>query len=299
VNAPIIPLPATAAVLPGLPQRPPLQGGILDPATALALMNSYFFVGDRDGEIGIYRIENDAAITFLQNDQFALLLSNILVEVGGTAPGSPPKLVTVAKFWLSHPHRRTCRRIVFEPSGNVDPLDYNLCHGYAVQPKPGFQKQRRLLRHILWIVCRRDKRKFKYLMRWLAWAVQNPHRHAEVVVVLKSEAEGCGKSTLGFVMLEIFGTSHGLLVDNKDQLLGTFNAHLETICFVLGEEVLWAGDPKTADAFKSRVISSVIPIEAKYRQQRLVPSRLHVMLTKNHDWAIAAGVNARRYFVCG
>jgi hypothetical protein len=297
VNAAIIALPVTAAARPGSPQRPPLQGGVLDPATALTLMNSHFFVGDRDGEIGIYRIESDGAITFLQNDQFALLLANILVQVGGAAPGSA-KLVPVAKFWLSHPHRRTCRRIVFEPNGNVDPLDYNLYRGNAVQAKPGFQKQRRLLRHILWIVCRRDKPKFKYLMRWLAWAVQNPHRHAEVVVVLKSEAEGCGKSTLGVVMLEIFGTSHGLLVDHKEQLLGTFNAHLETICFVLGEEVLWAGDPKTADAFKSRVTSSVIPIEAKYRQQRLVPNRLHIMLTTNHDWAIAAGVNARRYFVC-
>jgi hypothetical protein len=262
------------------------------------LMNSHFFVGDRDGEIGIYRIENDASITFLQNDQFALLLANILVELNGTAPGSPGKLVPVAKFWLSHSHRRTCRRIVFEPNSHVDPFDYNLYRGYAVEPKSGFQKQRRLLRHILWIVCRRDKRKFKYLIQWLAWAVQNPHRHAEAVIVLKSEAEGCGKSTLGFVMLEIFGPSHGLLVDNKEQLLGNFNAHLETICFVLGEEVLWAGDPKTADAFKSRVTSSLLPIEAKYRQQRLVPNRLHVMLTTNHVWAIAAGVNARRYFVC-
>ena len=60
----------------------------------------------------------------------------------------------------------------------------------------GFQKQRRLLHHIYRIICRRDKTKFKYLMNWLAWAVQNPHRHAEVVVVFKSDAEGCGKSTL-------------------------------------------------------------------------------------------------------
>ena len=99
-------------------------------------------------------------------------------------------------------------------------------------------------------------------------------------------------------MLEIFGTAHGLLVDNKDQLLGTFNAHLEVICFVVGEEVLWAGDAKTADLLKSRATASLIPIEAKYRQQRQVPNRLHIMLTTNHTWAIAAGVQARRYFVC-
>jgi hypothetical protein len=115
-----------------------------------------------------------------------------------------------------------------------------------------------------------------------------------------SEAEGCGKSTVGQVMLDIFGQGkgrHGLLVEGKDQLLGKFNAHLETACFVLGEEVLWAGDHSTADALKSRITASTIPIEEKYRARRDVPNRLHVMLTTNHAWAIPAGVNARRYFV--
>jgi hypothetical protein len=41
-----------------------------------------------------------------------------------------------------------------------------------------------------------------------------------------------------------------------------------------------------------------MPIEAKYRQQRQVPNRLKVMLTTNHDHAIAAGMNSRRFFVC-
>jgi hypothetical protein len=40
-----------------------------DEGTALAMMNDHFFVGERDGEVGIYRVEDDGAITFLQNDQ--------------------------------------------------------------------------------------------------------------------------------------------------------------------------------------------------------------------------------------
>lgn len=298
MSALIIPLPPQAPAVAGQPHRQPIQGGFYNESNALTLMNDHFFVGERDGEVGIYRVEDDGTITFLQNDQFALLLGNVFVEAGGVSTAVQGKVVPIAKFWLTHRHRRTCRRIVFEPSQHVDPQDYNLWRGFAVQPKTGFQKQRRLLRHIFQVICKRNKTKFRYLMSWLAWGVQNPHRHAEVVVVLKSEAEGCGKSTIGFVMLEIFGRSHGLVVDNKEQLLGNFNAHLETTCFVLGEEVLWAGDPKTTDLLKSRVTSEVIPIEAKYRQRRLVQNRLKVMLTTNHSWAVAAGVNARRYFVC-
>jgi hypothetical protein len=137
-------------------------------------------------------------------------------------------------------------------------------------------------------------------MRWLAWCIQNPDRRAEVIVVLMSEAEGCGKSTVGQVMLDIFGQGkgrHALLVEDKEQLLGKFNSHLETTCFVLGEEVLWAADYSTADALKSRITASTIPIEEKYRARRSAPNRLHVMLTTNHSWAIPAGVNGRRYFV--
>jgi hypothetical protein len=300
MSALIVHMPAAETSLPAVPQaqRQPLEGGVLDEAAAFTLMNSHFLVAERDGEVGIYRIEDNGTITFLQNEQFLLLLSNVFVQLGGAGPGHPGKTVPVTRFWLSHAKRRVCRRIVFDPSGNIDPRDYNLWQGFAVEPEAGFSKQRRLLRHIYQVVCRRDSKKFNYLIKWLAWAVQNPHRHAEVVVVFKSEAEGCGKSTVGNVLLEIFGACHGLLVDNKEQLLGKFNAHLETTCFVLGEEVLWAGDHKTTDAFKSRVTSGVIPIEGKYRQQRLVPNRLKVMLTTNHDHAVAAGVNARRFFVC-
>jgi hypothetical protein len=171
-------------------QRSALSGGVLDPIPALLLMNSYFFVSMRDGEVGIFRIEDDGTITFLPSEQFALLLANIFVQVGG-------KTIPIAKFWLTHRDRRSCRRIVFEPSGNIHPDDYNLWRVFVVKPKAGFQKQRRLLRHIYFIICRRDKTKFKYLMKYLAWTVQNPHRHAEVVVVFKSDAEGCGKSTVG------------------------------------------------------------------------------------------------------
>jgi hypothetical protein len=292
----VTPNPTSASLVPA-PRRLPLVGGVLDPGPALDLMNSWFFVSEQGGEVGIYRIEDDGTLTYLAMDDFRLRLANMFVDVSSQNQQPGSKLVGIDKFWLQHPARRQCNKIVFEPGGKVGIDEYNSWRGFAVLPTAGWQKQRRLLRHIFRIICRRDKAKFKYLMKWLAWAVQNPDRHAEVIIVLISNTEGSGKSTLGIIMLDIFGRRHGLLVDDKDQLLGNFNSHLETTCFVLGEEVLWAGDNKTADALKSRITASSIPIEAKYRQRRQVPNRLHVMLTTNHTWAISAGMQARRYFV--
>jgi hypothetical protein len=274
------------------PNRPAIKGGLLAAADALDLMNAWFFMTEINGEVGISRIENDGTLTHFGWDSLQLLLSNTFVEIGN-------RHMPIAKFWQAHHCRRQCK-IVFKARGNLAPDEYNQFRGFAITPVAGYQKQRRLLRHLWRIVCKRDKTKFKYFMRWLAWCVQNPDRRAEVILVLMSEDEGCGKSTIGQTVLNIFGQGkgrHGLLVEDKEQLLGKFNSHLETTCFVLGEEVLWAGDHSTADALKSRITASTIPIEDKYRARRSVPNRLHVMLTTNHTWAIPAGVNARRYFV--
>ncbi len=174
------------------------------------------------------------------------------------------KPVPIVKWWLAQPGRRSFDRLVFKPRGPVLPIEYNLWRGYAIPARPGYGKQRRLLRHIWRIVCKRDKAKFKYLIRWLAWAVQNPDRSAETAVVLMSTAEGSGKSTVGEVMLAIFGKGrgrHGFLVGNQEELLGKFNDHLETVSFVLADEIMWAGDPKFADAIKGRITGTTITIE--------------------------------------
>jgi hypothetical protein len=146
-------------------RRAPLAGGTLDPTTALALMNSWFFVSERDGEVGIYRIEDGGALTYLGMDDFKLRLANIFVDVSSQTHASHGKLVGIDKFWLRHPDRRSCSKIVFEPSGKIVPDEYNLWRGFAICPKRGYQKQRRLLQHIVRIICKRNKVKFKYLMK--------------------------------------------------------------------------------------------------------------------------------------
>jgi phage/plasmid-associated DNA primase len=104
--------------------------------------------------------------------------------------------------------------------------------------------------------------------------------------MLKSRKQGTGKSTLGKVMLDIFG-QHGALIDDKERLLGRFTDWLENVCFVLAEEILWAGDHKAADKLKSLITGDTIQIERKFGSCRQVPNRLKTIATTNHDHAIA------------
>src|SRR5581483_1166892 len=270
------------------PARPLLQGGVYSEADALNLLNAHFLVGKSKQETAIFRINDDETISFIPMDEFRRAVQNIFVWSKG-------KQVPAERFWKESPNRHE-KELVFRPGGTTQPGEYNLWRGFGVELRKGWQKQRAFLRHLHRVICRRDKHKFKYLMRLLAWFVQNPDKHAGVVLVLKSREQGTGKSTVGKVMLDIFG-QHGFLVDDKDRLLGRFNDWLETACFVLAEEILFAGDLKSADKMKSIVTGEVLQVEGKYRSCRQVPNHTKFIACTNHDHAVAAGVRERRNIV--
>jgi hypothetical protein len=130
-------------------------------------------------------------------------------------------------YWRKSPQRNKVV-IVFKPDGKATRGEYNQWLGFAVVPRRGWRKMRRLLHHIWRIICRCDKGKFKYLIKWLAFAVQHPDKPAETVIVLKNRKEGAGKSTLSNVMLEIFGRDrHGAVIDDGERFTGRFNDWLE------------------------------------------------------------------------
>ena len=272
-----------------LEKRKPLKGGTYSPDEALKLLNSHYLIGKTEQEIAIFRIKDDGSLAFTPPEQFRLDTANIFVRLssGSDKPAE--------KFWRES-SRRLERKIVFKPGGTTEPDEFNLWRGFGVKPRRGWQTQRRLLRHILRVICRGDKAKFKYLMRWLAWAVQNPDKHPGTINMLKSRKQGTGKSTLGVVMLKIFGPHRALIAD-KERLLGKFNDWLEDKCFIVAEEILWAGDHKTADQIKSLITGNTIRIERKFGGSKEIPNCLHTMMMTNHDHAVAAGVGDRRNVV--
>lgn len=100
------------------------------------------------------------------------------------------------KFWKESAHRHE-RQIVCKPGGTTRPNEFNLWRVFGVAPRQTRRRIASLLRHIWKVLCRKDKTKFKYLIRWLAWAVQNPDKLPGTIVVLKSLMQGTGKSIQG------------------------------------------------------------------------------------------------------
>jgi hypothetical protein len=274
-------------------KREPLVGGEYGALEFIDRANQHYVVGTSLDEVGVFRIRPDGALAHVPGEQFKIALANVFVEVPDGKNGT--KRLPAEKYWLQSSKRHE-RTLVFKPAGDVEPGEYNEWRGFAVDPSRGRGNMRRLLRHIWKLVCRRDKVKFKYVIRWLAWAVQHPDKAPGTVIVLMSEVEGTGKSTIGNVMCCILG-QHGIVIADKERLLGKFNAHMETVVFILADEILWAGNAAERDKLESMITSPTLTIEAKYRGAHERPNHLHMIMTSNHQHAVGLGTRDRRYVV--
>ena len=212
----------------------PFTGGVYSPRQALAMMNARYAIVrfNNSGEVAIVR-HGDGAPVIMQEQSVQLELSNIWVSDNDQSPKP------VSQWWRNNKRRDPARGEIFDPkrpSGVAcGPGEFNFWQGFGVGPVEGDDKIQRLLAHIAQIVCNGDITKWRYLINWLAYCVQNSGEHPGVAIVLRSSAEGSGKSLLGELMVRIFGR-HGLTISDNCRLLGNHDEHLEFACFVLIEE---------------------------------------------------------------
>lgn len=161
---------------------------------------------------------------------------NRQVQDGCHANGKP-KFVSLGKWWLAHPLRRTYKRVVFAPNQD-DPDAYNLWTGFAVESIAGdwslFDS------HIRNVICDGNDEYYNYLIRWLARTVQEPENPGQVAIVLRG-GKGCGKSLFVETFGRLFGR-HFLATTSAEHIAGRFNEHLQTIVVLFGDEAFFAGN---------------------------------------------------------
>lgn len=220
---------------------------------------------------------------------FREVRDNRLVTIP-TQQGS--KQVPDVDLWLKSPLRRTFENIALIPSGECPPDTYNLWRGFGVEAIEG--EVTTILDFIKGVICSGNAEYSDYLIRWLAYAVQYPDRQAGVVPVLQG-GKGIGKSTIGRVMVKIFG-QHGLQITATRHLTGNFNAHLRSTLFLLADEAFYAGDPQGGAVLKGLVTEDYLSIEQKGVDVYQVRNRLKIMMCSNSEWVVPASSDERRYF---
>ncbi|MDP3492859.1 MAG: bifunctional DNA primase/polymerase [Hyphomonadaceae bacterium] len=232
----------------------------------------------------------------LAKPDFEAYLSNRKIEKpaknkkGETVTETTP----LAKAWLDWGHRRQAEDVVFVPDREV-PGSLNLWTGWGVD-RGESGECRLMLEMIRDVLCSGVQEHYDYLMRWMAWKVQNPGEPNEVAVVFKG-AKGVGKTTLGESLAKIFG-SHGLVLSSVEQIAGRFSGHLATVCFLFGDEIFWGGNKTHEGTLKKIITDREVMREAKGVDMVRARNRISLMMATNEKWAVPASLEGeRRFFV--
>lgn len=247
------------------------------------------------------RGQTRAVVSLQSFDDFRNRYMNKSVVVGQDKEGKDVKM-PVGKWWLMNEHRRQFHSLVFSPrdgevvepeSGDPDERQLNLWQGFAVKPAPGDWSLMRA--HIRDILAGGDEASDSYIVRWMAWTIQNPDRPAEVALAFRGEM-GTGKGIFGRMMARLFG-QHGLHTGGTELISGRFNQHLADCCLLFADEILWDGDKKAEARMKVYLTEETIVIEGKGVDAAAWPNMLHVIMSSNSEWVVPAGAHERRYAV--
>jgi hypothetical protein len=237
-------------------------------------------------------IDQDGGVRRVSPKSLGEMLSNSVVD-----PGDGLKPIPTASFWMRDASRLEYHRATYDPEGKESRIGekiLNLYRGLSREPVVGIWDAMR--GHLLHVICRSNRRTFRYLIYWIAHAVQHPGTAPGTVIVLRSRKEGTGKTTVGVWLKEIYGP-HGLMLNTPEQLVSRFNAHLEGISFICLNEPSFPGDRAEGRKLKSMVTEATWMIEPKGFEIYSVPNVAHILLTTNEQWAVPAGNGARRWVV--
>jgi hypothetical protein len=201
----------------------------------------------------------------------------------------------LADYWLDHPNRYTYDGVVLRAEmDSASPDAINLWRGYGVEQNTTGDWS--LLReHIRDVIANGKADRDEYIIRWIAWALQNADKPCEVALILKSTAHGTGKGMLLRTIRKLFG-AHAMQISKGGLLTGRFNAHLAMTCFLFVDEMTLA-DNKESATLNSTLTEDAIPIEPKGVDAYMMPNHVKVAAASNQEHVILVAGSDRRFMV--
>jgi hypothetical protein len=261
-----------------------------DAGELLERMNEKYCVVPISGKVRVVTWEEERGRKvprFYGFEDFRGLLNNKKVRKGN-------KQIGIGSWWLDHEERRQYDGLVFQPDQeSVVDNRLNLWQGWAITPRKG--SWRLLLRHIYRVLANGDKASFKYIMKWTAWALQNPDQPAEVSLVFRG-GQGTGRGIFARSLKAAFG-QHGMHISSREHLVGRFNAHMMDCALLFVDEAYWPGDKQAEGMLKRMHTEPTLTIEKKGIDPIEVPNALKLIITSNEEWVVPVGPDARRYAV--
>jgi Family of unknown function (DUF5906) len=233
-------------------------------------------------------------VAFQNKESFLLRYSNryatteITTKHGAIIQAEVP----LSSWWLTHRHRRQFRGITFWPGkGEVINECLNLWRDWGCEAQEGDWSLTR--DHIETVLAGGNAEFADYLIRWIAWSIQNPDKQAEVALVVIG-VKGAGKGTLVRCLERVFG-QHSFQVSSREEVIGKFNGHLQDCILFIADEAYWGGDKRCVGRLQAMITEPKLTIERKGIDAFEVRNLLHILMLAEPGWVIPAGRYERRY----
>ena len=224
------------------------------------------------------------------------LQEKLLVKIGVLKSCYDSKLVT---GYLNNSFGNLKRvrkdQLVFRPGGNVPDGCINIFTGWHTNPDPNAQCDL-ILAH-LFNICGEDENVFDWVLKWLAYPIQNPGAKMHTALVVFGEREGTGKGMFFDVMERIYGRQYSRHVDQQ-LMTSRFNAWLSQKLFIVADEVITSKERKELKGkLKNLITSPVHQLEEKNQPVREEDNFTNFVFLSNEMPPLALDWFDRRYMV--
>ena len=174
------------------------------------------------------------------------------------------------------------------------PNRLNLWRGPSIKPVEGdWEPIQYFLRVVL---SGSDDKKYQYLLRYLAHAIQRPEEKPEIMIVFYG-GQGVGKGTFNTLLRRIWPYTT-LGVQNAEEVVGRFSGCMERSYIVFFDEAWFTGSKRTINSLKSKITEPWMRIEEKMQPARTINSYHRFVAVANDEHVANTDRDDRRFFVC-
>src|SRR5450830_317748 len=208
----------------------------------------------------------------------------------------------LATRWLQHPLRqeKDHDKLVFDPTQRVDPDTHiNMFEGFLIKPRHDDAKAELVLR-LLESLCSSEPNGadiFVWVLRWLAYPLQNPGAKMQTALLFFGSKQGTGKSLFFEGVIKPIYGKHGA-TGGQNQLDAAYSAWRSQKLYVLFEEILSRQDKYSSFGLVKHLITGRdAPITQKFKDDRFEENHLNVVMLSNEFQAVPIEPEDRRFLV--
>jgi hypothetical protein len=136
------------------------------------------------------------------------------------------------------------------------------------------------------------------LLKWITTLVSRPDIKMTYAVLLVSDIQGVGKSTLGDrILMPLVGERNTSTPGESDIVESQFNGWAAHKRLAVIHEIYAGHSSKAYNKLKSIITDRKITVNIKYMQQYMIDNWLHIFACSNSLGALRLSVDDRRWFV--